>query len=92
MARLSDYQQRKEALQQYFAKYSTRGKIPDTGYCIRSARGSSIYNACFLDLARARRAAQALANMAPGGVHLVQVRDRGNDRFIVDEFHAKRGR
>jgi hypothetical protein len=66
-------------------------KIPDRGFCIAPAgRG---YVECFPyspnAKRRARAAARRLAKKLINRVHLVQVQNRGNDRFIIAEFEPK---
>ena len=64
-------------------KYGLRAAgIPDRGYCV-ALRGGQKYDTCFATKPRARQGARLLAEATCAGVYVVQVRDHGNDRFIL---------
>lgn len=72
------------------------GKIPDRGFCIggggRRPWGGPLigsYEACFLKKADARKAAQLLADASSGTIDLVQVQNRGQDRFIIEQIEPR---
>lgn len=82
---------RKSDLQR-FLEFATKhgvGHIPDRGFCVGDRR-QGIYQACFRSKADARRAARLLVRARGGPIDLVQVQNRGNDRFIVGEFNGRR--
>ena len=61
--------------------------IPDRGFCIAFHGGS--YEACYHRKGTARRAAQDLADATRRSVDLVQVQNRGNDRFVIEEIEPR---
>lgn len=76
-------------------------KIPDRGFCI-APRGEG-YTQCFplhsgstpsgsRALKNAVRAARKLAESRSTGVSLIQVQNRGNDRFIIGEIEPRHWR
>ena len=64
-------------------------RMPDRGFAL-SDRHLGTYETYFLDKAHATRGAQLLANSRKRSIELVQIQNRGNDRFIVGEFEPKR--
>lgn len=66
----------------FIAKHGIKDGIPHRGFCISDRSGAN-YNACFLNKLLARRGAQLLADEAGRDVDIVQVQNRGEDRFIV---------
>ena len=65
-------------------------KIPSSGFCVALSGGG--YVSCFKRKADGQRAARRLANATGRRVDLVQVKNHGEDRFIVGEFLPGRGR
>lgn len=70
-----------------FVRARAHGAIPDRGYCLGAPpyirRGGWLYDSCYLDKGDAHAAAKLLANECRESVDVVQVQNRGNDRFII---------
>jgi len=65
------------------------GRVPDQGYAISDVQLGT-YDSYYASRPIARRAAQLLATSRGRRIELIQIQNRGEDRFIINEFEPKR--